>query len=125
PVEHECTHASGYGIRLDDALDGGSAVYSIRRSKSAGRPERRFTGRGPEREVCHARQRLEANVTQGSQPLRHGIEQGGKNVGSYELEVAPKLVLGTPLRICNRSQGEENGSVAEIRPADPLLDAVQ
>ena len=45
-------------------------------------------------------------MTQGSQPLRHGIEQGAKNMGPYELELAPKLALGTPLRICYRSQGE-------------------
>jgi hypothetical protein len=57
--------------------------------------------------------------------LRDCIEHGAKNVGPYELELAPKLALGTPLRISNRSEGEENGAVAEIRPADHLLDAVQ
>jgi len=29
PVDHDCTHASGYGVRFDDALDGGAAVCRL------------------------------------------------------------------------------------------------
>jgi hypothetical protein len=33
PIDRKCTHASGYGIRLDDALDGGHAVCGYARAK--------------------------------------------------------------------------------------------
>jgi hypothetical protein len=39
--------------------------------------------------------------------------------------LAPQLALRTSLRLANGRQGQKNGPVAEIRPADHLLDPIQ
>src|SRR5262245_19982366 len=57
--------------------------------------------------------------------MRHGIEQGAKNVGPYKLELAPKLPLRTPLRISNWGQSQKDRPVAQIRPANYVLDAIE
>jgi hypothetical protein len=34
--------------------------------------------------------------------MRHGVEQSAQNARSCDLEFAPKLALGSPLRLANR-----------------------
>jgi hypothetical protein len=53
PVEHDCTHAIGYGI----------CFFRVGASESAGRPQRCFASRAPQGEIGHARQPVEVNAT--------------------------------------------------------------
>jgi hypothetical protein len=55
-VDHEGPYTHGYGIRLDDALNGGPAVCGLGARDGAGRPQSCFTRRGPERKIGHTRQ---------------------------------------------------------------------
>ena len=57
--------------------------------------------------------------------MHHRIEEGAEDAGPRDFELAPKLGLRTPLRLGNGRQGQKNRPVAQIRPADHLLDAVQ
>jgi hypothetical protein len=88
PIDHTCTHASGYGICFDDAFDGRSAVCRVGAGERAGRPQRCFASGGPEREVCHARQRVEVNTTHRPQAMHHRVEQGAQDAGPRDFELA-------------------------------------
>jgi hypothetical protein len=93
--------------------------------ESAGRPPRRFASRGPEREIGHARQCLEVNITHRPQAVHDRIEEDTQNTRLRDFELAPKLAPRTSLRLANGRQGQKNRPVGQIRPADHLLDAVQ
>ena len=60
-----------------------------------------------------------------AEPWTTRIEQGAEDAGPRYLELAPKLVLRPALRLCNGCQGQKNRAVAQIRPTDDVLDAVQ
>ncbi len=61
-IGHDRAYAIGYGICLDDALDGGSAICRVGAREGAGRPKCGFTRRSADRKIGHARQRLEVNT---------------------------------------------------------------
>src|SRR5262245_29386911 len=96
-----------------------------RASESAGRPECRFTGRGPEREVCHARQPIEPNATNRPEAMYRCVEQGAEHPGPRNFELPPQLALRTPLRFSNWRQSQKDRPVAQIRPTDHALNAIQ
>src|ERR1700730_10598224 len=125
PVDHDCSHAGGYGIRFVDTFDSGPAVRRVGASESAGRPECRFARCGPDREVSHARQPVELNAIQDAQPVRHRVEQGAEGAGARVFKLPPQLALSTSLRLSNGCQGQKNRAVSQIRPTDNVLDAVQ
>jgi hypothetical protein len=51
--------------------------------------------------------------------------EGAEHAGPRDLELAPQLALKASLRLSNRRQGQKNRPVAEIRPADHLLNPIQ
>jgi hypothetical protein len=79
------------GVGLYDALDGRSAVGRVGTGESAGRPERGFARRGPEREIRHARQPIEPHLIDGPQSMHHPIEKCAQDAGTDGFEFAPKL----------------------------------
>ena len=80
------------GIRIDDALDQRLCGLPHRRERkcpaghSAG-----FAGRGPEREVGHARQLLELNATQRAHAMHYRVKQGAQDARARYFELPPKL----------------------------------
>src|SRR5258705_10940298 len=93
PVDHDCTHASRYGICFDDALDGGSAVCRIGARKRASRPQGRFASRGPEGEIRHARPPVKVNATQGAQAMHRPVEKGPAHERPRAFALAPQLAI--------------------------------
>src|SRR2546429_9801437 len=61
----------------------------------------------------------------GAQAVHRRIEQGAEHAGPRDFELPPQLALKTSLRLSNWRQGQKNRWVAQIRPADHLLNAVQ
>jgi hypothetical protein len=59
PVDHHCTHASGYRIWFNYGLDGGSAVCRV---NVPGGQKAVSQAAPPQREIGHARQLFEMNV---------------------------------------------------------------
>jgi len=79
PVGHDFTHASSYGIGLDDALDSRSAICRVGASERAGRPECCFTSRGPRARSrpCAAADRAERDPSPAAHaPPRRGGRRG-------------------------------------------------
>src|SRR5262249_45012754 len=70
-------------------------------------------------------QPVEMDATQGAQTVYRGVEQGAEDVGPRDFELAPQLALRTSLPLANRRQGQKNRPIAEIRPADHLLNPIQ
>ena len=84
-----------------DALDRRSAVGRVGVRERAGRPESGFACRDPEREIRHARERLELNAMDGSQTMRHRVKQGAEDKRARDFEFVPKLGFRTPVCFCN------------------------
>src|SRR5262249_45296273 len=123
-LRHEFADANCYRVRLDNAFDCGFAGRIIGTRKGAPRPHCCSASRGPQGEVCHSRQAREANTGQGPQSMHCGSEQRAQDIGSRDLEFAPKLTLGAPLLLTNWRQGQKNGAVGQICSADDVLDAI-
>jgi hypothetical protein len=51
--------------------------------------------------------------------------EGAQDPRPRQFKLPPKLGLGSPLFLSNRSQGQKNRPIAAIGPADHFLDAVQ
>src|SRR5947209_16962545 len=60
---HDLPHASSDRVGIDHPLDRGPAVCSVGASESAGGPQGCFASRGPEGEIGHAGQPVEADAT--------------------------------------------------------------
>src|SRR5262249_39606262 len=60
-----------------------------------------------------------------AQAVHHRVEQGAEHVRPRDFELAPQLALGTPLLLPDWRQGQKNRPVAQIRPANHLLNPVQ
>jgi len=77
---HESPDTNCYWVHLDEAFDRGFAVCIVGVRKGAGRPQRCSASRGPQGEVCHARQALETDEHQAMSashtPLRQAGHQG-------------------------------------------------
>ena len=63
-VEHDLAHMGRHRVGVDDALDRIAPVVGISVFEGARGSKGALTGRGPEREVSHARQPLEAHPRQ-------------------------------------------------------------
>ena len=62
---------------------------------------------------------------QGPQPMHRRVEQGAQDARPRDFELAPQLVLRTPLRSPIGARVRKIARSAKIRPADDILDAVQ
>ena len=59
------------------------------------------------------------------QALHGSIEERAEDLRTRELELPPERLLRPPLRLTDRAQGDEDGTIAEIGAGDDLLDAVE
>jgi len=62
--------------------------------------------------IGHARQPVEVDATHRPEAIHDRIEQRAEHAGPRDFELAPLLVLRTPLRLNNWLQGQKNRSVA-------------
>jgi len=60
---------------------------------------------------------------EGAQALHQRVEEGATWPRNFEC--APQLALRTPLPLSNGRQSQKNRPVAQIRPADHLLNPIQ
>jgi hypothetical protein len=68
---------------------------------------------------------VEVDATQGAQTVYYRIQQATEDLGPRDFELPPQLALGTSRRLANGRQGQKNRPVAQIRPADHLLNPIE
>ena len=114
-----------YRVGVDDVLDRVAPVVRISGFAGASEAKGALTGCGPEREVSHAWQPLEAHLRQHVQPMRGRIEECAKDVRSCELELPPKRSLRPALPFGNRCEHQQDSAVRKIGTSNDLLDPVE
>src|SRR5262249_39950276 len=92
-VGHDLAHKGRHRIGVDDILDRGAPVVEIGGCGGAGGSKGALAGCAQEREVCHARQSLEAPLRQHLYPVRGGIKKRAKDVRACEFERPPQRML--------------------------------
>ena len=90
-VGHDLAHAGRYWVGLDDVLDRLAPIVRISGFEGACRSKGTLTSCGPEREVSHARQSIEAHLRSMRSHARphRGARQGCAGVRVQTLAKAP------------------------------------
>lgn len=122
---HQVANRVGDRVRLDDLVDSAGMALPVGSFEGAVCPQRAFARRYPMGKVGHAGQPRQSLPGQGRQTTGDGVEKGTENLGTLLAERVPQVMFGPPLTLTDCLEGDEDGAVGEVGPADHVLDAVE